>query len=188
MSGTTSLSELPNQITLETKEIKGKQPSMLSQKDVEEMVSHLEGGGTQLPPQDIPVNTQFARPDPQARPEYIPPPLQQQAVQREAQRVQEVDYIKEHDTIENAIKKNEENENKQNSLDILYDEIQTPLFVMLLFFIFQMPFFQKIMIRYLPSLFSKDGHPTFGGFIIKTLLFGISFYGMNKAIFFLSEV
>ena len=190
MSGTTSLSELPNKVTLETKEIVGKRqaPQILSPKEVEEMVNHLEDGGTALPSRDVPVNVQHIRPDPQARAEYIPPPLRQQVAQRAAQRVQEVDYIKEHDTVENAIKKNEEKEVKQNSLDVLYDEIQTPLFVMLLFFVFQMPFFQKMMIRYLPSLFSKDGHPTFGGFIVKTLLFGVSFYSMNKAIFFLSEI
>ena len=138
MSGTTSLSELPNKVTLETKEIGGKRqpPKMLSPKEVEEMVSHLEGGGTGLPSRDPPVNIQHIRPDPRARPEYVPPPLQQQASQRAAQRVQENDYIKEHDTVENAIKKNAEKEVKQNSLDVLYDEIQTPLFVMLLFFVF----------------------------------------------------
>ena len=54
--------------------------------------------------------------------------------------------------------------------------------------IFQMPFVKKQMQRLLPSLFTKDEHPTFGGYLLKTVLFGGTFYGIIKATKYLSEM
>ncbi len=51
-----------------------------------------------------------------------------------------------------------------------------------------MPFVKKHMQRLLPSLFTKDEHPTFGGYLLKTALFGGTFYGIIKATKYLSEM
>ena len=59
---------------------------------------------------------------------------------------------------------------------------------MTLFFIFQMPFFQKKFQKLFPTLFLKDGHHTISGYLVKTALFGGFFYGINKATHYLSEV
>jgi len=202
MNGTTSILELPttteikNQVRLETREM-GKKPNspppqILSNKDAETMVKQLQKASnekvTSLPTRDMPMNTARIVQDPRVKPNYIPPPLREQAARTAAQREEMTDYIKQHDTMHDIVKQNKEKEEKLSSLDILYNEIQTPLFVMVLFFIFQMPFFQKMMIKFLPSLFSQDGHPTFVGFLIKTLLFGLSFYGIQKGTILLSEI
>jgi len=61
----------------------------------------------------------------------------------------------------------------------MYDELQTPVMVMV-YFLFQLPFFQKSLTKYAPSLFSRDGNPKFSGFFVKTLMFGVSFYAITK--------
>ena len=77
---------------------------------------------------------------------------------------------------------------EQDRLDQLYEELQIPLMVMVLYFLFQMPFVKKQMQRLLPSLFTKDENPTFGGYLLKTAMFGGTFYGIIKATKYLSEM
>lgn len=189
---TTNIDALPSQVTLETKEMPKQSQQLLSNKDAQQMVENLQIASNQkvtsLPPRDVPMHTIQAALDPRTQANYIPPHLRQQAAQRAAQREAPVDYIQEHDTVQEVLQRNQKKEEKISNLDALYDEIQTPLFVMLLFFVFQMPFFQKIMIRFMPSLFSADGHPTFMGFLVKTLLFGLVFYGVQKTTHYLSEI
>ena len=48
--------------------------------------------------------------------------------------------------------------------------------------------YKKHMQKMLPSLFTKDEHPTFGGYLLKTVLFGGTFYGIIKATKYLSEM
>ena len=38
------------------------------------------------------------------------------------------------------------------------------------------------MLKHLPSLFSNDKNLTLPGYILKTVLFGASYYGLNKLI------
>ena len=45
-----------------------------------------------------------------------------------------------------------------NRLDYLYDELQTPLLICVLFFIFQLPAVNKKLFRYIPTLFIKEGY------------------------------
>ena len=51
---------------------------------------------------------------------------------------------------------------------------------MILFFFFQLPIFQKTLSKNLPSLFSRDGNPSFSGYLFKTAAFGAVFYGLTK--------
>ena len=83
-------------------------------------------------------------------------------------------------------KKNKVNE--QDRLDLLYNELQTPLLLMILFFFFQLPYFNDILLKYIPSVFSRAGNPTFSGYLIKTLFFGISFYVITRLTKQLSEI
>jgi hypothetical protein len=72
------------------------------------------------------------------------------------------------------------NLNRQNSLDDMYNEIQTPLLLSVLYFLFQLPFFRKFLYNYFPILFSNDGNLNINGFMFSSILFGLVFYGLNK--------
>ena len=76
---------------------------------------------------------------------------------------------------------------EQDRLDMLYDELQTPLLVMILFFAFNLPYVNKTLIRNMPSLFQRDGNPSLSGYLFKTVAFGVSFYGITRASRYLSE-
>ena len=110
MNGTTSILELPttteikNQVRLETREM-GKKPNspppqILSNKDAETMVKQLQKASnekvTSLPTRDMPMNTAQIVQDPRVKPNYIPPPLREQAERTAAQREEMTDYIKQH--------------------------------------------------------------------------------------------
>ena len=44
------------------------------------------------------------------------------------------------------------------------------------------------MTKYAPSLFLRDGNPTFSGYFVKTLGFGVTYYLITKVIKQLSEI
>ena len=90
--------------------------------------------------------------------------------------------------MEDLIKQSQNKKVEQDRLDIMYEELQTPLMVMILFFLFQLPIFQKTMTKYAPSLFLRDGNPTFSGYFVKTLGFGVTYYLITKVIKQLSEI
>jgi hypothetical protein len=83
-------------------------------------------GATQLPSRDIPMITTSHSNDAQIQPNYVP---QQQTP---------VDYIKNYEQSEDIIDSYNKNIRNQNSLDEMYDEIQTPLLLAVLYFLFQL--------------------------------------------------
>jgi|TARA_B110000438_G_scaffold303369_1_gene364531 hypothetical protein len=129
---------------------------------------------TGMPNRDIQMDTQQQQ-DPYMNPNYIP-------------ETEMNDYIENDDTLYNMMHQGKSDEREQDRLDQIYEELQIPLMVMVLYFLFQMPFVKKHMQRLLPSLFTKDENPTFGGYLFKTALFGGTFYGIIKATKYLSEM
>ena len=129
---------------------------------------------TSLPNRDIQMNMQQQQ-DPYSHPNYIPESEMD-------------DYIENDDTLYNMMNNGRVEEAEQDKLDALYEELQIPIMVMVLYFLFQMPFVKKHLQRLLPSLFTKDQNPTFGGYLLKTVLFGGTFYGIIKATKYLSEM
>ena len=88
------------------------------------------------------MNTHNLTQDPQVKPNYIPPPSKE-------------DYIQEHDSLQSMVTMSQKKDVQQDRLDALYEEAQTPIFVMILFLIFQLPAFQRMLHRYVPGIFSK---------------------------------
>jgi len=56
------------------------------------------------------------------------------------------------------------------------------LFLSILYFLFQLPVVKKQLFTYMPILFSKDGNMNIHGFIATSILFGFSFYSVNKSV------
>lgn len=193
MSDSTSILDLPtdpvgggsisNNITISAQETvrsqqnqQGNQsnPSMsLDQTTINQIVSGLQqatlAGATQLPSRDIPMTTSGITADPQVVPNYVPqPPPSNQ------------DYIRSYEQTSDMINNYNRSKHTNDSLDDMYNEIQTPLLLSVLYFLFQLPFFKKFLYNYIPFLFSADGNYNINGYLFTSILFGILFHLLMK--------
>jgi hypothetical protein len=80
------------------------------------------------------------------------------------------------------VKQYEKKESSNKRTDEIYDELQTPILLSVLYFIFQLPIFHKTLFKYLPSLFNNDGNHNLAGFIFNSIVFGSIYYLMTKGI------
>ena len=189
MSDSTNILDLPtdpagggnvsNNISITANEIKQQAPQSnggisLDQTTISQIVNGLQQasitGVTQLPSRDIPMSTNGITTDPYVQPNYVPEIPQQQ----------QQDYIKNYETNEDMINNYNRNSQNADSLDEMYSEIQTPLLLAVLYFLFQLPFFRKNLYTYFPILFSVDGNLNINGFLFTSILFGLIFYMLNK--------
>ena len=132
-------------------------------------------GMTQLPSRDVPMNSANIIQDEQVKANYLP-------------NSDKKGYIEEQDTYNSMMERNRTKEEQNDRLDVIYDEFQLPILIMVLFFIFQLPFDQKKLIGFFPTLFLKDGNMSMGGYLTKTILFGITFYAIMKLTNYASEL
>ena len=179
MSDSTNIFDLPtdpigvntNNITIAASENIPEAPNNLDQGTISEIINGIQraslSGSTQLSSRDIPMTTSSHSIDPHIQPNYVPP-------------TENTDYIKNYEETNNIINQYNKNYSKNNSLDEMYNEIQTPLLLSVLYFLFQLPFFKKLLFQYLPILFSNDGNLNINGFLFMSILFGMIFYLLNK--------
>ena len=143
----------------------------LDQTTINQIVSGLQKasstGATQLPSRDIPQSTENLVQDPHVQPNYIPPQSNN-------------DYITEDEENEEIIQNYNKNQKYGDSLDQLYDEIQIPLLISVLYFLFQLPIFRRYLYKFFPALFSKDGNINLYGFGFTSTLFGLLYYFLSK--------
>jgi len=143
----------------------------LDQTTINQIVSGLQqassSGATQLPSRDIPRNTEGIMQDPQVQPNYIPPQSNN-------------DYITDYEDNDDIIQNYNSNAKYGDSLDQLYEEIQIPLLISVLYFLFQLPIFKRYLYKFFPALFSKDGNVNLYGFCFTSALFGVLYYLLSK--------
>jgi len=118
-------------------------------------------GETSLPTRDIPMQTNI---DETAIPNYVP--------EKGGEFIQE-------DTT-NYIQNYNRRALRDERLDKIYDEIQTPLLLAILYFLFQLPIVRNTMFKLFPFMFSKDGNSNIRGYFGFSLFFGLSYYVINK--------
>ena len=145
-------------------------PMTLDQSSISQIVNGLQqasmSGATSLPSRDIPLHTEQLTSDLQVQPNYVPQPIVR-------------DYINDmSDDINNYYV----SEKNQNSLDSLYDELQAPLLLSVLYFLFQLPFFKKSVFKYFPFFCHTDGNYNFNGLIFTCALFGFIYYSLSKTV------
>ena len=182
MSDTTSIMDLPtdpvgggnisNNINITATEQQQNIGGSLDQTTISQLVNGLQqatnSGITQLPTRDIPMNTTGHSNDPQIHPNYVPPPINN------------IDYIKDYDSPNNIVNNYSKQGQINNSLDEMYNEIQTPLLLAVLYFLFQLPFFRRFLSKYFSALFSNDGNYNLNGYLFCSILFGLLFHLLNK--------
>lgn len=147
----------------------------LDQDTVNQLVSGLQratlSGATQLPSRDIPMTTTQITNDPNIKPNYIPSlPYPNQ------------NYIDNYKANEDILNYYNKQAQKSQTLDDIYNEIQIPLLIAVMFFLFQLPFVKKILYTYIPFLFQTDGNLNMNGFIFTSVIFGLLFHLLNKII------
>jgi hypothetical protein len=185
MTDTTNIMDLPtdpagggnvsNNISLsaiEKHDSTGNGNISLDQTTISQIVNGLQQasitGATQLPSRDIPMTTTGHTHDPYIQPNYVP------------QVKSSDDYIKNYEANDDMIHNYNKNAQKGHMLDDMYNEIQTPLLLALLYFLFQLPIFRTKLYTYLPILFADDGSVNINGYIFNSVLFGLIYYMLNK--------
>jgi hypothetical protein len=146
------------------------QTTVATNMNVNEFVSGLQrattSGLTALPIRDVPRNTESVVSDEQTVPNYIP---------RDP-----VDYIREHhENSRSFMDHRARSANQSESLDVIYDTLQVPILLAILYFTFQLPVMRKYLLLYLPSIFNKDGNHNLSGLLFISVLFSCTYYGIN---------
>lgn len=127
-----------------------------------------------LPSRDIQMNTMDYSNDEQVHTNYIPQ--------------NNKDYIKDYD---DNIQKHRQEKHKIRLIDTIFTEIQIPLIISILFFIFQMSFLNNIFIKFLPFytyLYNQDGNINIYGMVFKSILFGVFYYFTIESSKFIGEL
>jgi len=72
----------------------------------------------------------------------------------------------------------QKNKHRSEHLENIWGEMQIPILLGVLFFLFQMPYWNLLMFRYFKflGLFGEDGNMNIYGIFIKSVMFGISCY------------
>lgn len=206
--GTTSISELPvanssgpppniQLHTTDTNEVIDNQAQQLSQqrekddatlaqknnappnpqdymKQVETDVHSAKAQGQlRLPERDIPRENTHLTQDNHTKANYIPEGPD--------------DYIKKYQTNEVVQQVHAKKEIKENNLEYLYEELQTPILITLIYFLFQLPVVSKTLLKHIPNLFKNDGNLNLQGHLFKSILFGCCYHLLMKAINYIAE-
>jgi hypothetical protein len=188
MSTSTKLSELPvgNNVSMNISEgapentivqAPTQQPLALPQQPpyampndmVSEIVSGVRAsnGATLLPSRDIPMDTTQLTSDQHMQPNYVPDEHSS-------------DYIKQYDDFTTLAQQQKDIADNDARMESLYESLQLPLLVGVLFFLFQLPFVRKQLFVRVPSLFLRDGQPKMSGFLVLTSLFvGTTYLGQK---------
>jgi len=121
-------------------------------------------GATELPTRDRPMQTNQVMMDQNIKPDFVP-------------EQPSIDYIQNYNSQQAQLQQQQQDSQRTLNISYLIDELQLPIIVGLLFYIFQMPFTSSLLQKYLTFMFKKDGHYNQVGYISVSILFGAIYYG-----------
>lgn len=154
-------------------------PQQMSQENVSQFNQELKQASqnnlTQLPTRDVPMNPLMHTQDNEAQPNHIP------------QERNPTDYVEQFANIEQAVKQGANNEKNDDFMENIYEEIQTPLLIFVLFFIFQLPSVSKQFNNQFPILLSNDSSLTLKGYIVKSFIVALLFFIIKKGVTHFSQ-
>ena len=140
-------------------------------------------GMTMMPTRDIPMNPNSFTHDDQARPNYVPQP--------KTVHFQDggggSDSIRDHTSMESIVRANARQSNQLDTIEAIYNDLQMPILLGILYFIFQMPIFRAQLLHFLPSLFGEDGNFKMIGLTATSVMFAGTFFVIMKIFNKLSE-
>jgi hypothetical protein len=132
-----------------------------------------------LPSRDIPSNTDEYMQDIETTANYIPAPKLTSDYIRDFQEDEEV-----------AIKTHKVKKQREHLIDTLLTEIQIPIFIGILFFVFQMPLIDALIFKRFSfmRIYNEDGNFNFYGLFMKSILFGFSYSVLTKGLEIISSL
>lgn len=152
-------------------------PSMQMQQQYFSEADMAQMQRQRLPSRDIPHDISNHIQDEQIQPNYIP-------------KVRfEDDYVSRQEKMtERNLQEYENKNHREKKIDILLNEIQTPIFITILFFFFQIPLINMFFKRFsFLAIYNSDGNFNFNGLLLKSMIFGGSYYLVMKLITLLSN-
>lgn len=132
-----------------------------------------------LPSRDIPRDQTEYLHDDQVKVNYIP------------QKNVSSDYVRDYEDMTEKNRIEYENKKRRESrFDMILTELQTPIFIAVLFFFFQLPSVNAYIFKNLAflSIYNTDGNFNFRGLLLKSLVFGSLYYIVIKTTSYLSEI
>jgi hypothetical protein len=133
-----------------------------------------------LPSRDIPLETDMYTQDVAITPSYIPPAPKLTG-----------DYIREYELDDDVqIKDHKKKKQKEKLMDVMMTEMQIPMFIAFVFFIFQLPVVNTMIFKRFSflSIYNADGNFNFYGLFLKSAMFGFVYYSLTKTIDYLSDI
>ena len=94
------------------------------------------------------------------------------------------DYLREYeDKMSQLSLEHNKEKYRKDLMSSLYDELQTPILIGVLFFLFQLPFVNAFMFQNFGFLkiHNDDGNLNLYGLLVKSVLFGLAYYGFVRA-------
>tara|TARA_B110000261_G_scaffold59862_1_gene70455 strand:- start:768 stop:1439 length:672 start_codon:yes stop_codon:yes gene_type:complete len=118
----------------------------------------VASGALGLQFRDVPQSQTHITQDAQMQPNFVPAQEQE-------------DYIGASQTNGDVVREHNEKRKVEESYDTLFDNLQTPVLLAILYFIFQLPVVKQTVFRLVPALFKKDGTPNLYGYITHSISF-----------------
>lgn len=138
----------------------------LDQASISQIVNGLQqaslSGATRLPSRDIPMTSNHLVSDNEAMPNYVPKDTNNKYIEDDY----DIPIIQ-----------------TNNNLNKIYSELQFPLLLGILYFIFQMPVFKNTLFQYFTFLFLPDGNYNINGLTFLSIMFALTYYVLANIIF-----
>jgi hypothetical protein len=132
----------------------------------------------QLPSRDIPQDTIGYTNDEEITANYIPAPPKSS-----------VDFVKEYEeTQQRRDRGNRRRDRAVRSLEEFLSDVRVPVIIGILFFLFQLPLFNRTLIHYVPNIVMEDGLFSVYGLLLKSGLFGLAYYSIEKGVAMLNDL
>ena len=131
-----------------------------------------------LPSRDIPMDSLAYQQDEEIRPNYIPKPKLTS------------DYIRDYEEAsEDRLRKHEEKKHREQVTDSIFTNIQTPILIAILYFLFQLPIVTTVLYKYFSflAIYNADGNLNLSGLILKSALFGSLFFSLQSVSDYISS-
>lgn len=131
-----------------------------------------------LPSRDVQVDTTQYLHDDEIKANYIP----------RAKLTK--DYIREQeDVTEKKLIEHEQKKHRAARVDDLWAEFQIPIFIAVLYLLFQLPIINTLLFKRFSflSIYNEDGNFNFNGLVMKSMLFGSIYYSIQKITTFIVE-
>ena len=93
------------------------------------------------------------------------------------------DYLREYEEkLKSLSAEHQKAKHQESLLTSVYDEMQIPILIGVLFFMFQMPFVNSMMFKYLSfmKIYNEDGNLNLYGMVFKSIAFGLVYFGFIR--------